>query len=93
MLKTCYHAAIQREIARRGIMQSSSNPSLEVESLGIGQGLVAKGQGQTSKPVNRRVDDKSQLRCTHCGGTRHKDDCFKLVGYPEVKLKAPVELS
>lgn len=28
--------------------------------------------------------DKNNLRCTHCGMTRHtKDTCFRLVGYPE----------
>ena len=53
-------------------------PSSEIESSGIGRGFVVKG-----KPYQRN-DDKSHLRCTHCGGTRHTtNECFKLVGYPE----------
>ena len=38
---------------------------------------------KTERPY-RRDDDKSHLKCTHCGGTRHtKNECFKLVGYQE----------
>ncbi|KAI7750173.1 hypothetical protein M8C21_019307, partial [Ambrosia artemisiifolia] len=29
-------------------------------------------------------EDKSHLKCTHCGMTKHtKEQCFRLVGYPE----------
>lgn len=32
----------------------------------------------------REKEDKSHLRCTHYGGTRHtKEGCFKLIGFPE----------
>ena len=46
---------------------------------------------KTERPY-RRDDDKSHLKCTHCGGTRHtKNECFKLVGYlewwPDAKKK------
>ena len=70
------YASIRREIMRHGIMKKE--PSSDLESLGTGGVFAVKGR------TYRREDDKSHLKCTHCGGTRHtKNECFKLVGYPE----------
>ena len=55
-------------------------PSLDLNSSGSGGVFMAR---KIERPY-RRDDDKSHLKCTHCGGTRHtKNECFKLVGYPE----------
>uniref|UniRef100_A0A803KYB0 Reverse transcriptase Ty1/copia-type domain-containing protein n=1 Tax=Chenopodium quinoa TaxID=63459 RepID=A0A803KYB0_CHEQI len=72
------YAFIRREIARRGIMtgvsSSGQNPS------GIGSGLVANRRSESSF----RREDKTHLKCTHCGGTKHtKKGCFEIIGYPE----------
>ena len=70
------YASIRREKMRRGIRKKE--PSSDLDSLGIEGGLSVKGK------TYRKDDDKSHLRCTHCGGTGHtKSECFKLVGYPE----------
>ena len=30
------------------------------------------------------MEDKTHLRCSHCGRSRHtKEGCFKLIGFPE----------
>ncbi|XP_057540778.1 uncharacterized protein LOC130818633 [Amaranthus tricolor] len=70
------YASIRREILRRGIMKTE--PSSDLETSGSGGVFTAKGK------TYRREDDKSHLKCTYCGGTRHtRNECFKLVGYPE----------
>ena len=70
------YASIRREVLRRGIMKTE--PSSDLESPGSGGVFTAKGR------TYRREDDKSHLKCTYCGGTRHtRNECFKLVGYPE----------
>ena len=70
------YASIRRETLRRGIIKKE--PSLDLDSSGIGGGFAVKGR------TYRRDDEKNHLKCTHCGGTRHtKNECFKLVGYPE----------
>ena len=83
------YSAIRREITRRGIMSSGQEP-LSGNPSGIGAGLAAKGKFEATtksaaKPPNRKEEsDKSHLKCTHCGGTKHtKDGCFKLIGYPD----------
>ena len=54
--------------------ESSSN----LESPGTGGVFAVKGR------TYRREDDKSHLKCTHSGSTRHtRNECFKIVGYPE----------
>lgn len=56
-------------------------PSSNLELLGVVGKFAKRG---SAKRTYRHDDDKSNLRCTHYGGTRHtKDDCFKLVGYPK----------
>ncbi|XP_057529771.1 uncharacterized protein LOC130808310 [Amaranthus tricolor] len=70
------NASIRREVIRRHIMKTE--PSSDLESPGSGGVFSARGR------TYRRDDDKTHLKCTHCGGTRHtKNECFKLVGYPE----------
>ena len=86
------YATIRREVARRGIMNRevpSSGVSGEIlTGIGIEAGLAAKGRSDSAKGEAksslRQGDDKSKLKCSHCGGTRHtKEGCFKLVGYPD----------
>ncbi|XP_076949280.1 uncharacterized protein LOC143621873 [Bidens hawaiensis] len=87
------YAAVRKETAHRNILGSVPSPS-----QGIAAGLIAseitEGAGYAARGGNR-VDsnvktngssriDKSKLKCTHCGMNKHtKDQCFKLVGYPE----------
>ena len=55
-------------------------PSSDLNSSGSGGVFMAR---KIERPY-QRDDDKSHLKCTHCGGTRHtKNECFKRVGYPE----------
>ena len=74
------YAAIRRKINRRGIMTHAS--SLGPGPSEIGSGLVARNR--SGRPSYRQEEDKSHLKCSHCGGTRHtKEGCFKLIGFPE----------
>ena len=78
IVETAY-ATIRQEITRRRIMNGVS--SLGTSPPEIGSGLAAR-----NKPFqrSREEDDRRNLRCTHCGGSRHtKEGCFKLVGYLE----------
>uniref|UniRef100_A0A803N8N3 Reverse transcriptase Ty1/copia-type domain-containing protein n=1 Tax=Chenopodium quinoa TaxID=63459 RepID=A0A803N8N3_CHEQI len=60
----------------------TGDKSSSAESSGIGSGFAARGR--TEKPHFRRDDDRANLRCTLCGGTRHtKEGCFKIIGYPK----------
>ncbi|XP_021718356.1 uncharacterized protein LOC110686079 [Chenopodium quinoa] len=73
------YATIRREISRKEIMKKEKTPTEDSE---IGSGLAARGKPE--KPKFRRDDERTHLRCTHYGGTRHtKEGCFKLIGYPE----------
>ncbi|XP_057546216.1 uncharacterized protein LOC130825160 [Amaranthus tricolor] len=75
------YATIRREISRRGIMiQASSSGKHPSE---IGSGLAVK-QYRSETSYRRDKEDKTHLKCSYCGGSRHtKDGCFKLKGYPE----------
>ncbi|XP_076885610.1 uncharacterized protein LOC143535159 [Bidens hawaiensis] len=63
------------------------------EQSGVAAGLIAtdpenpNGTGLAAKGVRRPQPpkpDKTHLKCTHCGMTRHtKEECFKIIGYPE----------
>ncbi|XP_021730847.1 uncharacterized protein LOC110697774 [Chenopodium quinoa] len=73
------YATIRREISRKEIMKKEKTPTEDSE---ICSGLAARGKPE--KPKFRRDDERTHLRCTHCGGIRHtKEGCFKLIGYPE----------
>uniref|UniRef100_A0A803L1R9 Gag protein n=1 Tax=Chenopodium quinoa TaxID=63459 RepID=A0A803L1R9_CHEQI len=72
------YASIRREIARRSIMTGVSSPGQGPSE--IGSGLVAQRRSDSSS----RREDKTYLKCSHCGGTKHTEEgCFKLIGYPE----------
>ncbi|XP_074355379.1 uncharacterized protein LOC141695043 [Apium graveolens] len=83
------YAAVRKETAHQNILRTGSSPS-----QGIAAGLItteAEGAGYAtqrrpivkSSGIPTRVD-KSKLKCTHCGMVKHtKEQCFKLVGYPE----------
>ena len=74
------YATIRRELSRRDIMRTTS--SLGPSPSKIGKGLATRYRSKNSS--RRDEEDRSHLRCSHCGGTRHtKNGCFKLVGYPE----------
>ena len=74
------YAMIRRELARRGIMGTTS--SLGTSPSEIGKGLAIKSRSKTS--FRHDNGDRTHLKCTHCGGTKHiKEGCFKLTGYPE----------
>ncbi|XP_076895647.1 uncharacterized protein LOC143548334 [Bidens hawaiensis] len=83
------YAAVRKEMAHQGILGTISGSSSQ---LGMAAGLVADGSTKTdglglaTKGHPRRQDltgksssqiDKSRLKCTHCGMTKHtKDQCF-----------------
>ncbi|XP_076917379.1 uncharacterized protein LOC143577429 [Bidens hawaiensis] len=75
------YATIRREVARVTILKfgPSDNDSTE-----IGLGLAAKDPQHRTKFRLKEKEDKSKLFCTHCQMKRHtKEQCFRLVGYPE----------
>ena len=75
------YATIRREISRSGIITHASSPGKnpsEIES-----GLAVKHHRSDSSS-RRDMEDKTHLKCSYCGGSRHtKEGCFKLIGYPE----------
>ncbi|CAA0811051.1 Unknown protein [Striga hermonthica] len=75
-------AAFSRVQLETGRLHSrQSNPSQGPEITQVGAGFGAKGQ---RKPTTKEKLDRSKLVCTHCGMRKHtKEECFKLVGYPE----------
>jgi transposase InsO family protein len=63
-------ARVRKEVTRQGVM----NTEVETEHLAPAA-MYSKGY---------KGMDKSHLKCTHCGMTKHtKEQCFKLVGYPD----------
>ena len=79
-VETAY-ATIRREISRRGIMTHAS--SLGNNPSEIGSGLAVKHH-RSNPSFRRDMEDKTYLKCSHCGGSRHtKEGCFKIIGYPE----------
>ena len=88
------YAMIRRELARRGIMSTTS--SLGGNPSEIGKGLAIRGRSEAS--LRRDNGDRTYLKCTHCGSSKHtKEGCFKLIGYPEWweehKLRRATDLS
>ncbi|KAJ0858140.1 putative transcription factor interactor and regulator CCHC(Zn) family [Helianthus annuus] len=88
------YAAVRKEMAHQGILGTTTsshnnvaaglvaNGSHETESLGF----LSKGRSGQKNPNSGSSSqiDKSKLKCLHCGMLKHtKDQCFKLVGYPE----------
>ncbi|PWA34949.1 ribonuclease H-like domain-containing protein [Artemisia annua] len=85
------YATVHKEAAHQNIL-GATNP----ENPGIAAGLVAgsgekEGIGLASRGYRRHEEkkpfikeDKSHLKCEECGMSRHtKDQCFRIVGYPE----------
>ncbi|VFQ62771.1 unnamed protein product [Cuscuta campestris] len=67
------YAQIRREAARKGIMKEEGPSSGESPS-GIGGGLAATRAAIRSdfrQSSSRIYEDKSQLKCTFCGGMKH----------------------
>jgi len=83
------YSAVRKEEAHQHILGTTSN----TEQTGVAAGLVAsepecnKGAVLATKGYRRSQqpkEDKTHLKCTNCGMTKHtKEQCFKLVGYPE----------
>ncbi|KAJ0619957.1 hypothetical protein HanHA89_Chr02g0077071 [Helianthus annuus] len=90
------YAAVRKEMAHQGILGTTAdNSSL---NNGVAAGLAANGskevglgflsKGRTGQRnfnsgSSPRID-KTKLKCDHCGMMKHtKDQCFRLVGYPE----------
>ncbi|KAG8649481.1 hypothetical protein MANES_08G099122v8, partial [Manihot esculenta] len=75
------YSRLRGEKLRRAIHLPLPSPATAGSDL-VGAGLLAKNRSDTDKSSLR--DDKSGLKCTHCGGSRHtRDGCFKIIGYPE----------
>ncbi|KAJ0846073.1 hypothetical protein HanRHA438_Chr15g0720751 [Helianthus annuus] len=82
------YAAVRKETAHQSIFGNvhqgvASGLNSTGESDGLG--LVTRGRrsDQKSNQSSSRID-KSKLKCDHCGMAKHtKEQCFKLVGYPE----------
>lgn len=80
------YATVRKEAAHQNILGATNH-----EQQGIAVGLVtteADGAGLAAKGHRRsegkKFEDKSHLKCDHCGMTKHtKDQCFRLVGYPD----------
>ncbi|XP_076933537.1 uncharacterized protein LOC143599475 [Bidens hawaiensis] len=82
------YAAVRKETAHQnifGTIQQGVASGLSMTSDSDGLGLVSKGRRSDQKfnSSSSRID-KTKLKCDHCGMTKHtKEQCFKLVGYPE----------
>ncbi|KAJ0939340.1 hypothetical protein HanRHA438_Chr02g0059991 [Helianthus annuus] len=78
------YAAVRKETAHQNIFGSlQQGVASGLSSDGLG--LVSKGRRSDQKfnPSSSRID-KTKLKCEHCGMMKHtKEQCFKLVGYPE----------
>ena len=71
------YAQSRREIIRRNIMSGTSTPSTTLIEIGLG--LISKKKLENS---NFRKEEKSHLKCSHCGGSKHtKEGFFKIIGY------------
>ncbi|KAJ0578144.1 hypothetical protein HanIR_Chr05g0244051 [Helianthus annuus] len=82
------YAAVRKETAHQnifGTLPQGLASRLSSTSDSDGVGLISKGRRPDQKfnPSSSRVD-KTKLKCDHCGMMKHtKEQCFKLVGYPE----------
>ena len=77
------YAHVRRESNRQDIMMKNGQETV-VNSVAMAT------RGYRPREVNFNTDkfsnfkDKSKLKCSHCGGTRHtREQCFEIVGYPE----------
>ena len=73
------YSAIQCEISRRHNMGGVLSSGRCISEVGSGLAI-----NHRSKNPSSRRDDRSNLTCTHFGGSRHtREGCFKLIEYPE----------
>nr|XP_043611991.1 uncharacterized protein LOC122583676 [Erigeron canadensis] len=89
------YATIRKEAAHQQILGATTTTAAVEGAQGIATGLMVKEENGfefATKRFNRSSDkqksviqdDKSHLTCDECGLKRHtKDQCFRLVGYPE----------
>ncbi|KAM0026097.1 hypothetical protein Hdeb2414_s0020g00554191 [Helianthus debilis subsp. tardiflorus] len=91
------YAAVRKEMAHQAKLGTSID-TLPSQN-GVAAGLAANGlhesearvclsKGRTGQKSSNCASsfriDKSKLKCDHCGMLKHtKEQCFKLVGYPE----------
>ncbi|KAJ0852132.1 hypothetical protein HanRHA438_Chr14g0634691 [Helianthus annuus] len=81
------YAAVRKETAHQNIFGNQPQGTMVGSPTGdsIGVGLATKGRRSEQKHnlSSSRVD-KNHLKCEHCGMTKHtKEQCFKIVGYPD----------
>ncbi|KAJ0586726.1 hypothetical protein HanIR_Chr04g0155021 [Helianthus annuus] len=85
------YAAVRKETTHQNIFGTTQQGvasglnSTSDSSDSNGAGLISRGRRSDQKfnPSSSRVD-KNKLKCDHCGMAKHtKEQCFKLVGYPE----------
>ncbi|KAF5781204.1 putative RNA-directed DNA polymerase [Helianthus annuus] len=85
------YATVRKEAAHQNILGTTVDDTQGI-AAGLsatgteGLGLVTKGHrrfdGKKNGAPNK--EDKTHLKCDHCGMTRHtKAQCFKIVGYPD----------
>ncbi|XP_035831181.1 uncharacterized protein LOC118480438 [Helianthus annuus] len=87
------YAAVRKETAHQNILGTTAGTQ---SGIGAGLattrpdhndralGLAARGQTRRSDVPFKPKIDKTNLKCEHCGMMRHtKDQCFRIVGYPE----------
>ncbi|VFQ90027.1 unnamed protein product [Cuscuta campestris] len=82
------YAEITREATKKGIMKGDDGSSSGDVPLGLGSGFAATRAGLRSEKSlvssSRINEDKSKLKCTYCGETKHTEDgCFKRIRYPD----------
>ncbi|CAH1427920.1 unnamed protein product [Lactuca virosa] len=88
------YATVRKETAHQKIIGAASETTIEQgvaaglavtgEGESEGAGFISKGQRRPFTQSASQKQDKSHLKCEHCKKTRHtKEQCFKLVGYPE----------
>nr|GLL30062.1 uncharacterized protein LOC109155214 [Ipomoea trifida]GME19494.1 putative gag-polypeptide of LTR copia-type [Ipomoea batatas] len=93
------YAVVRKETAHQNILGAVSGTASSQQGVAAGLavtgpseaeglGLISKGRrrsdqtGKTNGSSSR--PDKSQLKCSHCDMSKHtKEQCFKIVGYPE----------
>lgn len=78
------YAAVRKETAHQNIL-GATQQGVNLTSDFDGVGLVSKGRWSDQKfNLSSPRIDKSKLKCDHCGMMKHtKEQCFRLVGYPE----------
>ena len=84
------YATIRKETAHQNILGRITEEGNGLTAVGStmkeGSGLTVRSQRRTDRgqPGSFSKIDKSKLKCGHCGMMKHtKEQCFKLVGYPE----------